>query len=79
MSEKINSLLPGAGAAGLSSSYYEAKMRYATRNDVLSNSEDVARFRMKWPAFMPQRMAYLFNLLLFLLPLGVSFYSVCPF
>lgn len=71
LSKKINSLLPGAGAAGLASSYYEAKMRYTTTNDLSSLDDDSGK-KMRLPLyrFIPQFLYYAFNLSLFLLPLA---------
>lgn len=70
LSDKINSLLPGAGAAGLASSYYEAKMRYTTTNDLSSLDNDSGKkMKLPWYKFVPQSVAYVFNLVLFLAPL----------
>lgn len=70
LSNKINSLLPGAGAAGLASSYYEAKMRYTTTNDLSSLDDDSGKkLKLPWYMFIPQSLAYVFNLALFLAPL----------
>lgn len=70
LSERIDSLLPGAGAAGLASSYYEAKMKYTTTNDLSSLHDDKAKkMRLPWHKFLPQFAAYVFHMGLFLAPL----------
>lgn len=74
-SDKINSLLPGAGAAGLASSYYEAKMKYTITNDLSSRDDDSGKkFRLSRRDFIPQYVAYGFNMSLFLVPLGFLVY-----
>lgn len=82
LKHKIDSLLPGAGAAGLASSYYQAKMRYATNNDIklTNDSSDITnRIKLTNADFAPQWVAYAFNLLLFLIPLGALFYTFLDF
>jgi myosin heavy subunit len=70
LNDKINSLLPGAGAAGLASSYYEAKMRYSTTNDLSSLDDDVSkRMKLKWQDFVNQFAEYSLNMILFIAPL----------
>ncbi len=67
LNEKIRSLLPGAGAAGLASSYYEAKMKYTTTNDF--SLPDDKKKKLSLRAFAPQWGAYIFHYILFLTPL----------
>lgn len=70
LNDKINSLLPGAGAAGLASSYYEAKMRYSTTNDLSSLDDDTSKkMKLKWYSFFRQTIEYIFNMTLFIAPL----------
>jgi myosin heavy subunit len=70
LNDKINSLLPGAGAAGLASSYYEAKMRYSTTNDLSSLDDNASkRMKLKWQDFVNQFAEYSFNMFLFIAPL----------
>lgn len=71
LSEKINSLLPGAGAAGLASSYYEAKMKYSMTNDLSSSNQESENKKLRWHMFIPQACAFLFNFSLFIIPLVV--------
>jgi|GEM_PF-4615145 len=87
LSAKISSLLPGAGAAGLASSYHQAKMRYAVTDDVLTDADKIreaakAGFWSKVGRFLagyiPQRLAYFFNLSLFLGPLAGIVYMFYP-
>lgn len=70
LSDKINSLLPGAGAASLASSYYQAKMRYAIANDLPSlNDLNGEGIKLSWKSRFPQISTYLFNLGMFIAPL----------
>lgn len=69
LNTKILSLLPGAGAAGLSSSYYSAKLRYSPTNDIMTDGEAIQKQSISRRKFLSQFVSLAFNYALFIVPL----------